>query len=178
MNPESFNLEVRIETIPPMRVARFHALGKSPEQEAWGKLRAWAELRGLLEDAVAHPVFGFNNPSPSKANEDYGYEFWIRITPEMQVESNVETINVPGGCYAVTTVRGFPGPRVWMQLLEWVRRSPHRYRPAHELERPHNPLASESEMLFDLYLPIEPAGSEFAKLKPTAGAQSSEGEKP
>jgi DNA gyrase inhibitor GyrI len=162
MNPESVNSEVRIEMLPRMRVARFHARGRSPEQKAWGNLRAWAEPRGLLEDAAAHPVFGFNNPSPSKPNEDYGYEFWIRITPETQVEAGIEALDIPGGWYAVTTDRGFPSPGIWMQLLEWVRQSSHRYRRTHELERPHNPLASESEMAFDLYLPIEWAGGEFA----------------
>lgn len=148
-------IEVRLEMLPPMRVARFHAVGQSPEQEAWEKLRAWAEPLGLLKDTTAHPVFGFNNPSPSKAGEDYGYEFWIRVESEMQVEVGFETLDFPGGWYAVTTVRGSPNPALWMQLLEWVRNSPHRYRRTHELERPHNPLAPESDMAFDLCLPIQ-----------------------
>lgn len=148
-------LEVRIERLEPMRVARFHALGRSPESEAWAQLLPWAEPRGLLKDPTAHPVFGFNNPSPSRPGEDYGYEFWIRLEPETPVEGGVETRDFPGGWYAVTTHHGFPSPTVWMQLLDWVRNSPHRHRRTHELERPHNSLDAEAEMLFDLYLPIE-----------------------
>ncbi len=153
-------IEVRLEKLAPMRVARFHALGRSPEQEAWARLRAWADPRGLLKDATAHPVFGFNNPSPSRPGENYGYEFWVRIGPETLVESGNETLDFPGGWYAVTTCRGFPNPYIWMRLLGWVRSSSHRPRPAQELERPHNPLAPESKMVFDLYLPVEePAGT-------------------
>ena len=148
-------LDVRIERLAPMRVACFHALGRSPEQEAWGTLRAWAEPRGLLKDATAHPELGYNNPSPSRPGEGYGYEFWIRIGPEMLVESGIETLDFPGGWYAVTTCRGFPNPDIWMRLLGWVRSSAHRHRPTRELERPHNPLAPESEMVLDLYRPVE-----------------------
>lgn len=148
-------IEVRLEKLVTMRVARFHAVGQNPEHEAWTKLHAWAEPRGLLSAATAQPVFGFNSPSPSKPGEDYGYEFWIRIEPEMQVESETETLDFPGGWYAVTTVRGFPNPDIWMRLFQWVRNSSHPYRRTHELEHPHNPMASEAEMIFDLCLPIE-----------------------
>ncbi|MBI5384168.1 MAG: GyrI-like domain-containing protein [Verrucomicrobia bacterium] len=155
-------LQVRVERLAPMRVARFRAFGRSPEPEAWARLRTWAEPCGLLKDNAAHPVFGFNNPSPSPGLEEYGYEFWIRIAPEAQVERGIETLDYPGGWHAVTTQHGFPNPDVWMQLLEWVRRSPHRHRRTHELERPHNPLAAEAEMVFDLYLPVEKPASALA----------------
>ncbi|MBI4663118.1 MAG: GyrI-like domain-containing protein [Verrucomicrobia bacterium] len=154
-NSTARKLKVRIENLPPMRMARFHAIGRSPELEAWTRLRNWAEPRGLLKDPTTNPVFGFNNPSPSPGREGYGYEFWIRIEQETQVESGIETLDFPGGWHAVITHRGFPNLDVWMQLLEWVRNSPHPYRRTHELERAHNPLAPESEMVFDLYLPIE-----------------------
>lgn len=138
-----------------MRVARFHAFGRSPESEAWSMLRNWAEPRGLLADSTAHPVFGFNNPSPSPGQEEHGYEFWIRVGAETRVGSGIETLDFPGGWYAVTTSRGFPNPDLWMRLFDRVRGGPQRYRRTHELERPHDPLAAGSEMVFDLYLPIE-----------------------
>ncbi len=148
-------LDVRIEKLPPMHVARFHKFGPSPEPGAWAELRAWAEPRGLLNDATAHPVFGFNNPSPAAGSEDYGYEFWIRIDPGTGVDADTETLDFPGGWYAVTTLRGPPSPGIWMQLLESVGSGSQHYRRTHELERPHNPLAPVSEMVFDLYLPVE-----------------------
>ena len=157
-------LEVRMERLAPMRMACFQALGQSPEEEAWAKLRAWAEPRGLLKDTAAHPVFGYNDPSPSRPGEKYGYAFWIRIGPEMLVESGIATLDFPGGWYAVTTCRGFPNPDLWMRLLGWVHSSAHRHRPTHDLERPHDPLAPESETIFDLYLPVEdPAKARVGK---------------
>jgi DNA gyrase inhibitor GyrI len=73
------DMAVRIVELEPMRVAGVRVMGESPEQEAWKQLCAWAEPRGLLEDLLSHPVFGFNNPGPSKDRKKYGYEFWIRV---------------------------------------------------------------------------------------------------
>ncbi len=138
-----------------MRLARFHAFSRSPERDAWSKLRAWADPRGLLREPATHPVLGFNNPSPTSGGAEYGYEFWIGLALETPAESGIGTVDFPGGWYAVTTHRGPPNPTIWMQLWEWVHRSPYRYRRTHELERLHDPLASEPEMVCDLYLPIE-----------------------
>jgi DNA gyrase inhibitor GyrI len=147
--------DFRIEQLPPMRVARFHAMGSHPELKAWAQLRKWAEPRGLLADADRHPVFGFNNPSPSPGRDEYGYEFWIRIDSGAADDGGVETMAFPGGWYAVTTQHGFPRPDVWLQLFESARLAACRYRATNELERPHDPLAPEADMVFDLYLPIE-----------------------
>jgi DNA gyrase inhibitor GyrI len=148
-------VDVRIKKLLPMRVARFHALGSRPEQEAWARLREWAGPQGLLKDATTHPVFGFNNPGPTPTSSDSGYELWIRIAPEMRVETGIKTLDFSGGWYAVATHYGLPNPDAWMRLLTWVRNSPYHHRPTHELEHPHDPLATESEMVFDLCLPVE-----------------------
>lgn len=170
MSAEPTRLEVRVEKLPPIRVARFHALGRSPESEAWARLRAWAKPRGLLQNCAANPVFGFNNPSPSQPDTEYGYELWIGIDPETQIESGVEIQNFSGGWYAVTTCQGLPNPAIWMQLFGWMQTCPHRHRSTHELERVHDPLAPESKMRFDLYLPIEePALPPHAQAKDVSG---------
>ncbi len=99
------------------------------------------------------------HPSPTSPAEEYGYEFLLGIGAEAATAGEVETIAFEGGWYAVVTHAGLPNPGVWMRLMDWVRHSPHRYRRAHELERPHNPLVPESELVFDLYLPIEPGAA-------------------
>jgi hypothetical protein len=48
-----------------MRVASVCSISAHPEITAWNKMQAWAEPLGLLDDIESHPVFGFNNPSPS-----------------------------------------------------------------------------------------------------------------
>ncbi len=148
-------LNMRIEKLAPMRVASVHVVSEHPEAEAWEKLRAWAEPRGLLQDPREHPVFGFNNPSPSADRKEYGYEFWICVGPEIATDDQVEVKEVAGGRFAVLTHRGYPSPQVWKQLWDWTQSQGYRWRKTHELEGIHDPLASASEVTFDLYLPIE-----------------------
>ncbi len=46
-------MDVRIERLMPLRVASVRVISEAPERDAWEKLRAWAEPRGLLEDRRA-----------------------------------------------------------------------------------------------------------------------------
>jgi DNA gyrase inhibitor GyrI len=148
-------LDVRIERLEPMRVAAVRVISQTPERDAWEIMQAWAQSRGLLDDIQSHPVFGFNNPPPQPDSKEYGYEFWIRVSPEAKATSQIEIKDFPGGLYAVTTCQGFPNPQLWMSLWQWVKSSEYKWRKTHELEKPHNPLASENDMVFDLYLPVE-----------------------
>jgi DNA gyrase inhibitor GyrI len=148
-------LNVRIETLEPMRVATVNVVSEHPETEAWERLKAWAEPKGLLKDPRRHPVFGFNNPSPSPDRKEYGYEFWICVGPEVTSGGGVEVREMAGGRFAVMTHRGYPTPQVWKHLWDWVQGSSYQWRKTHELERIHDPLALEAEVVFDLYLPIE-----------------------
>ncbi len=151
------DLDVRIVRLPPMLVACFRALSESPENEAWNKLRMWADPRGLLDDPERHPVYGFNNPAPAPEIREYGYEFWIAIDPEVSLEEGNVIKNFPGGLYAVTTCARLNRiGETWKALWDWVH-SPESgltWRRAHELEKPHDPRVSESELVIDLYLPI------------------------
>ena len=72
-------LQVEIVRLAPMQVASFYGFGSEPEFQAAAKLLAWAEPRGLLDGGVEHRIFGFNNPSPSAASPNYGYEFWLEL---------------------------------------------------------------------------------------------------
>jgi DNA gyrase inhibitor GyrI len=154
------DLEVRIVKLEPMHVASVRAISGSPERDAWEKLRAWAEPKGLLDNVEKHPVFGFNNPNPSSDRKEYGYEFWIRIDPDTEPGGEIEAKDFAGGLYAVTTCKllGDPKgnvPEVWMKLWEWVQASRYKWRKTHELEKAHNPIVPEEDLVLDLYLPIE-----------------------
>ena len=146
---------VRIERLAPMRVASIRVVSETPEADAWQKLAAWAKPKGLLNDFSKHPVFGFNNPGPTEGQKQYGYEFWIRVEPDVAADGSVEIKEVPGGRFAVLTHDGYPTPEVWKQLWEWVQRSEYRWRKSHELEQNRNPLGPGERAIFDLYLPIE-----------------------
>lgn len=138
-----------------MRVASVRVKSASPEIDSWRKLRAWAESKDWPGGLESRPVFGYTSQPPQKDEREYGYEFWIEIGPEAEVGGEVKERRFEGGWYAVTTHRGPPTPEVWKGLWDWVQASPYRWRKTHELERPRNPWAPETELVFDLYLPIE-----------------------
>jgi DNA gyrase inhibitor GyrI len=138
-----------------MRVASVRVVSEHPESEAWEKLKAWAEPKGLLKEPQRHPIFGFNNPNTSPDRKEYGYEFWIRVGPDIGAGDAIEVKEVAGGRFAVATLRGYPSPQVWKQLWDWVQSSGYRWRKSHELERVHDPRAPETDVIVDLYLPIE-----------------------
>ena len=143
-----------------MKIASVRAISETPEHDAWGKMYTWAEHKGLLSAPEKHPVFGFNNPNPSPDHKEYGYEFWIQINPDTDTEGDIELKDFDGGLYAVTTckLKGDPlgtVPEIWMKLWEWVQSSQYTWRNTHELEKQQDPLATEEDMVLDLYLPIE-----------------------
>jgi DNA gyrase inhibitor GyrI len=142
-----------------MRVAWVRAVGRTPEEDAWRSLRAWAGPAGLLDDHQHHPVFGFDNPAPSGGADAYGYELWIAVDAGVEPPEGVGLRDFPGGLYAVTScpLRGGAGvPACWKALLRWVHASEHAWRrSAHELERIRDPLAADEDTVLDLYLPIE-----------------------
>lgn len=155
------DFDVRIITLEPMRVASVRAIGKTPENDAWAKMQSWAEERGLLDNIEKHPVFGFNNPDPSPDKEEYGYEFWIKIGPEIQSEGEIEVKEFKGGMYAVTTTRLIVDPETniipaWKKLAEWVKKADKYDYGVHIcLEKAINPRASPEDLVLDLYCPIK-----------------------
>jgi DNA gyrase inhibitor GyrI len=154
------DLAIRVVRLEPMRVASVRVISETPERDAWEKMRAWAESQGLLEDIDKHPVFGFNNPNPSPHQKEYGYEFWIRVEPNIKPEGEIEVKDFAGGLYAVTTCKLFGDPsgtvqEIWKKLWVWVQSSDYQWRRTHELEKLQDPTASAAEMVLDLYLPIE-----------------------
>lgn len=154
-------LEARIVKLDQMRVASVRAVSETPEVDAWSKLREWARPKGFLQDDENHPIFGFNNPNPQPDQKEYGYEFWIKVDSDVESEGEVEVKDYPGGLFAVTTCKltGDPSGRnileTWRALLAWVKASKYKWRKVHELEKVHDPMASETDIILDLYLPVE-----------------------
>ena len=163
---EMKELEVKIVRLEPMRVASARAVSETPEHDAWEKMRAWAEPKGLLEDIEKHPVFGFNNPDPSPARKEYGYEFWINVGSDIEPSGAVELKEFQGGLYAVTTCNlkeeieseffqkeGYL--ESWKKIVDWVKASEYSFGKHQCLEKAHDPGATEQELVLDLYCSIE-----------------------
>ncbi|MHA1965785.1 MAG: effector binding domain-containing protein [Candidatus Thorarchaeota archaeon] len=158
-------IQVEIVQLDPMTVASIQAISKSPEDDAWKKVVAFAEPRGLLKDLKKNPIFGFNNPNPSKGKEEYGYEFWIRINPDMKVEEGAAKKEFSGGLYAVTrcnltkeSTSAFLHEHgmleSWANLSEWFKSSGYKKGKHQWLEKSVNPKKPDEDLLLDLYLPI------------------------
>jgi AraC family transcriptional regulator len=151
--------DVRIVRLEPLRVARFHGFGATPEDIAWKKLAAWAEPRGLLDYTDSHRIFGFNNPNPGPGSPNYGYEFWITVTEQETAGESVEIVNYLGGLYAVATAIcrepwGDVIGATWRNLVAWREQS--RYRGNHHQWLEHHVHVGEPGHDFDLdlYMPI------------------------
>ena len=117
--------------------------------------------KGFLQDDENHPIFGFNNPNPQPDSKEYGYELWMKVGSDVESEGTIEVKDYPGGLFAVTTCKLIEDPsgrnilETWKALWEWVKASKYKWRQVHELEKVHDPMASETDIILDLYLPIE-----------------------
>lgn len=116
------DLDVRIVTLDPMRVASVRGFGESPETIAWNKLLTWAESKGLLDNLDDVRFFGFNNPNPSPNSPTYGYEQWITVGADVAAEGEVEIKDFPGGRYAATQCKGLGNiAAAWKLVAAWVK---------------------------------------------------------
>lgn len=154
-----YELDVRISTLEPMRVASFHAFGSSPELDAAAKLVAWAKPKGYQDDPEKHRIFGFNNPNPSVGSPNYGYEFWIQIESDAEIEEDISVKEFEGGLYAITRSYGIENiTATWMKLAEWVENnSKYRYGTQQMLEEHVGPFPFDvsEDFNLDLYCSIQ-----------------------
>lgn len=154
------DLQVRIVELPPLRVISLHGFGSEPETQAWNKLIDWAKAKGLWGDGQPRRFFGFNNPDPSPASPNYGYEVWMTVAEDVQPDGEASLVEFPGGLYAVLNCPVHDPwqdiPATWQNLVQWLEHSPYRHASHQWLEEhldPHNVVAGAGFTL-DLYLPI------------------------
>jgi DNA gyrase inhibitor GyrI len=154
------DLDVRIVTLAPLRVASFHGFGTGPEEIAMAKLEAWAKPRGFLNAPQEHRIFGFNNPDPSPGSANYGYEFWIVVGDDVQSNGEAAVKEFGGGLYAVTRCDVKDPwqdiPSTWKKLVAWCENSPYRMANHQWLEEHIVMPATRppQQFVLDLYLPI------------------------
>ena len=152
-------LEVRILTLEPMRVASVYAFGQNPEIAAWEKLMAWVKSRGMDEQLAEHRIFGFNNPNPSPGSPNYGYELWISVGDEVEPEGEVRILGFEGGMYAVTRCEVGEDPQTlipetWKRLVEWLVDSKYKHASHQWLEEFVGANVSLDDLVLDLHAPI------------------------
>ncbi|MBT8227367.1 MAG: GyrI-like domain-containing protein [Dactylosporangium sp.] len=147
------DLTVRIERLAPMRMASASVVADDAERQAFDRLRAWAEPRGLF-DVPGRRVFGFDNCQPSP---NHRYTCMVPVGGDVRGDDDIGIVDLPGGAYAVATVRGADNVHpAWARLSAWPAASG--YRPAHRqaLEEIVSPTDGHpDDLTLDLYLPVE-----------------------
>jgi len=151
--------KVEIVRLDAMRIASAYGFGANPEELAWNALVEWAKPKGFLDDITGHPIFGLNNPYPSPTSARYGYEFWIKVGPEVEPAGGIRIGEFMGGMYAVTRceVRGHPEssiPNGWQELVQWCTTNDHTPGSHHALERFLTSPTDLSNLVIDLCCPI------------------------
>jgi DNA gyrase inhibitor GyrI len=145
-----------VEEVAPMRIASVRVKSANPEKDAWDKLKAWAEPRGLLRDSDRNPVFGYTAEPPKPGEREYAYEFWIAVDSDVEIRGDVTDRLFLGGMFAVAACTA-PTPKLWKELWDSVESGgAYAWRRTHELERVLNPAAPVEDWTFELYLPIQP----------------------
>lgn len=156
-------VEIRIVSLPGMRVASSYAFGPSPEEEAWKPIRRFAEERGVDPTSKGYRTFGFDNPAPSPGSPEYGYEIWMPIDAVTDVSPPLIPKDFKGGRFAVSRIVGLSCiGQGWKNLIAWLEDSPfewlsERFEMMEELLNPAEP--NPDRWIFDLYIPIRDCGS-------------------
>lgn len=114
---------VRIVYLPPATVAASHYIGSEPENHAGEALDRFIRENNLTGKKPDLRVYGFNNPNPSGANAEYGYEFWVTIPEDMEVLPPLEKKHFGGGLYAAHCIK-MGDFHEWMPFYNWLKSSP------------------------------------------------------
>lgn len=92
-----FSGELKIITLPEMRVAVCNIVSESPEEEALNKVLEWAESEKIMGTAR---IFGFNTSPYSKESSEYGWAACVTISEDIDLPDYLEEKRMSGGLYA------------------------------------------------------------------------------
>lgn len=109
---------VRIIYLPPVTVASSHYIGPEPENHAGAQMDNFVKENNLVETKPDLRVYGFNNPNPT-GDEEYGYELWLTIPDDMQVNAPIKKKSFVGGMYAAYSIK-MGDFHLWHHFYEWV----------------------------------------------------------
>lgn len=150
-------MNVRIVELEPLHVAAAYGFSSNPEGIAWDKLTEYMKSKGMDKDNEQRRFFGFNNPSPAPGSPNYGYEFWVTVTPQTEAGGDIKIKDFGGGLYAVTRCKLRNIVEAWQAFVGWHEKSAYRHANHQWLEEVINPpLDAEitEDVDIDLYMPI------------------------
>lgn len=110
------NNDIRIIHLPKMVVASYSVVSETPEKDCRDMLHTLVLEHALHEKSgFRHFGFGFNDD-----NKNYGYEMWVVIPDDFEVqEPLIKKVVTPGLYAALPAYLTIIGER-WDQLSDWV----------------------------------------------------------
>ncbi|MNW40803.1 HTH-type transcriptional regulator HmrR [compost metagenome] len=98
-------MEIRIVYLPPATVAACQHTGENPEEVAGEKTYSFIKESNLSVLKPDFRLYGFNNPSPQEGQAEYGYEFWVTIPDNMELQEPFVKKRFAGGLYAAHCIK-------------------------------------------------------------------------
>lgn len=159
-------MNIRLQTLPPLKVAYAHFIGSNPEYTVWKQLLSWVKENSLLTPDTQ--FYGFNTPNTHDPKEERGYEAWMLIDGDIPVSGTIQTKEYEkGGLYAVHHITLSGIEKGWGDFITWLEGSEYQYDDSRQYFEAHfidekmmNRLLEEgqfdeAELQMDLYLPIK-----------------------
>lgn len=112
--------DVRIVYLPPATVASIHTIGGTPELDTDALSRQFIKKTRLDLYKPDFKYYGFNHPDGTKADgSDHGYERWLTIPDNWEVEAPFVKKKFPGGSYAAHMIP-MGAFEEWHWLWKWA----------------------------------------------------------
>ena len=110
--------DVRIVNLPPMTVAAIRHKGEAPEKTTFEAIQSFIQEHNLLHGKADLRHFGFDSPLGSDEDE-HGYERWVTIPEDLEVQEPFEKKIFQGGSYGAHTIN-MGDFEEWRILEKWV----------------------------------------------------------
>lgn len=115
--------DVRIIYLPPTMVASIHCLGDQPERESGNLLHRFINDKRLVKIKPDFRHYGFNHSDSQKSDgSDHGYERWVTIPDDLDVQEPFTKKKFDGGLYAAHMIP-MGAFEEWHTFYEWVNKN-------------------------------------------------------
>lgn len=111
--------DVRIVHLPAATVAAAHFIGDDPEDQAGKMISDFVRENRVWEKHPGLRLYGFNHPNPKDETGFHGYEFWVTIPEDMEVQPPLQKKHFPGGTYCAHMIQ-MGNFHEWAWLNEWL----------------------------------------------------------
>jgi AraC family transcriptional regulator len=152
-------LDVELKTLPPLQVVFLRHVGPYSEVGAvWGRLMAWAGMRGLFGPQMRLLGLVYDDPDITPSGK-IRYDAALVVTRPLEPESDFGVTEIPGGRFALFTHRGpYESLSGTYQRFygAWLPNSPHELRDAEAYEEYLNsPMtAKPADLLTRIHVPL------------------------